>query len=149
MVSTYGILFMGTPHQGCGGVTLGLFLQNLISIFAYTNKKMLVHLEMYSEWLDSRQKLFLPISNNFDTIYFYETYATPLLTGGALLVCSSESSLPRLIFGYQLTVSFRLYRNTRPASQELWALPGLLSQVTTPIWSNSRARRTMVSKMSM
>ena len=40
-VSTYGILFMGTPHQGGEGVTWDILARNLASIFANTNKEFL------------------------------------------------------------------------------------------------------------
>ena len=97
MVSTYGILFMGTPHQGSEGVTWGILARNLVSIFANTNKEILGHLAKNSEWLEYQQALFLPISNQFKTIYFYETYPTPLL-GGGTLVCSSEVLVPEIHF---------------------------------------------------
>ena len=86
-VSTYGILFMGTPHQGSEGVTWGILARNLASIFANTNREILEHLAKNSEWLEYQQALFLPISNEFETIYFYEAYPTPLPGGGSLLVC--------------------------------------------------------------
>ena len=97
MISTYDILFIGTPHQGSEGVTWDRLAQNLASIFANTNNKMLEHLAKNSEWLEYQQRLFLPISNKFETIYFYETYPTPLPGGGTLLVCLSESLVPRLL----------------------------------------------------
>ena len=86
MVSTYGILFMGTPHQGAEGVTWGILASNLASLFANTNSRILEHLAKGSEWLDYQQELLLPISNKFETVYFYETYPTPLPGGGSLLV---------------------------------------------------------------
>ena len=85
-VSTYGILFMGTPHQGGEGVSWGILARNLASVFANTNREILEHLAKNSEWLEYQQALFLPISNQFETIYFYETYPTPLPGGGSLLV---------------------------------------------------------------
>ena len=107
-VSTYGILFMGTPHQGGEGVTWGILARNLASIFVNTNKEILEHLARNSEWLEYQQALFLPISNQFETIYFYETYPTPLPGGGALLVCSCQVLVPGILFGYQLTISFQV-----------------------------------------
>ena len=107
-ISTYGILFMGTPHQGSSGVTWGILAKNLASIFTNTNNEILEHLEMNSEWLEHQQTLFLPISNQFDTIYFYETYPTPLPGGGALHVCSSKDIFSRILLGYELTVFFQI-----------------------------------------
>ena len=85
---------MGTPHQGGEGVTWGILAMNIASIFAKTNKEILKHLAKNSEWLESQQALFLPISNQFETIYFYETYPTPLPGGGSLLVCFSQILVP-------------------------------------------------------
>ena len=79
---------MGTPHQGSEGITWGILARNLASIFVNTNKEILQRLERNSEWLEYQQALFLPISNQFEIIYFYETHPTPLPGGGALLVCS-------------------------------------------------------------
>ena len=81
---------MGTPHQAGEAVTWGILARNLVSIFANTNRETLDHLATNSEWLERQQALFLPISNQFENVYFYETYPTPLPDGGALLVCSSE-----------------------------------------------------------
>ena len=78
---------MGTPHQGGEGVTWGILARNLASIFANTNREILGNLAKNSEWLEYQQALFLPISNQFETVYFYETYPTPLPGGGSLLVC--------------------------------------------------------------
>ena len=90
-VSTYGILFMGAPHQGAEGVTWGMLARNLASIFTNTNGQILEHLAKNSKWLEYQQTLFLPISNQFETVYFYETYPTPLPSGGSLLVCSPQA----------------------------------------------------------
>ena len=104
MVSTYGILFMGTPHQGGQGATWGILAANLASIFVKANRQILEHLGRNSEWLEHQQALFLPISNKFETVYFYETYPTPLPGGGSLLVCS-HVLVPVIPYEYVLTVS--------------------------------------------
>ena len=96
MVSTYGILFMGTPHQGSEGATWGILARNIASIFMNTNKGMLEHLTRNSEWLEYQQAQFVPISNQFETIYFYETHPTPLPGDGELLVSSSKSGVREL-----------------------------------------------------
>ena len=99
---------MGTPHQGGGGVTWGILARNLASIFANTNREILEHLSKNSEWLEYQQALFLPISSRFETVYFYETYPTPLPGGSALLVRFSEVSVPEIPFGYELTILFQI-----------------------------------------
>ena len=99
---------MGTPHQGSEGVTWGILARNLVSIFTNTNKEILGHLAKNSEWLEYQQALFLPISDQFETIYLYETYPTPLLGGGALLVGSSEVLVPEIHLDLTLTISFQV-----------------------------------------
>ena len=99
---------MGTPHQGGEGVTWGVLATNLASVFTKANSEILRHLAKNSEWLEQQQALFLPTSNQFDTIYFYETYPTPLPGGGSLLVCSSQVSVPGVPFGYGLTMTFQV-----------------------------------------
>ena len=109
-VSTYGILFMGTPHQGSDGFTWGILARNLASIFVNTKKEILDHLAKNSEWLEYQQTQYLPISNKFETIFFYETYPTPLPGGGTLLVCSPEVLAPGtwILSGYELTISLQV-----------------------------------------
>ena len=68
----------------------GILVKNIASMFVNTNKGILEHLAKNSEWLEYQQALFLPISNQFETVYFYETYPTPLPGGGSLLVGSSQ-----------------------------------------------------------
>src|SRR5271170_4028519 len=52
--STYGIVFMGTPHQGGEGVAWGKRLVYVASIFAKTNDKLLNVLERDSEILQQQ-----------------------------------------------------------------------------------------------
>ena len=99
---------MGTPHQGGEGVTLGKLATRLASIFTNTNEEILKHLEKNSEWLENQQTLFLPISNQFETIYFYETYPTPLPGGGSVLVCSYQVLVPEVPLRRELTMAFQV-----------------------------------------
>ena len=96
---------MGTPHQGGEGVTWGILATNLASIFAKTNREILEHLAKNSEWLEYQQALFLPISSQFETVYFYETYPTPLPGGGSLLVRFSRVFVLVIPFECELTMS--------------------------------------------
>ena len=134
---------MGTPHQGSEGATWGILARNIASIFVNTNKGMLEHLTRNSEWLEYQQTQFVPISNRFETIYFYETYPTPLPSGGSLLV--SPSGGLRSSCDINRQSCSRWCQSTLPAFQELWVLPRLRWPATTPIWLNSIARRMKVS----
>lgn len=85
-LSTYGILFMGTPHAGGGGVTWGRLALNLASIVKHTNVEYLEVLERHSQWLEQQQVHYNSISSRFDTTFFYETYETPVPGGGTIMV---------------------------------------------------------------
>lgn len=73
MDSTYGILFLGTPHQGAD-VTLGQIAVRIASIGMQTTTRHLSLLETNSEWLEQLQATYLPISGRFKTAFFYEEY---------------------------------------------------------------------------
>lgn len=86
-LSTFGILFMGTPHAGGGGVTWGRLALNLASIVKHTNVEFLDVLERNSQWLEQQQVHYNSISSRFDTTFFYETYETLIPGGGTIMVC--------------------------------------------------------------
>ncbi|KAH8178500.1 hypothetical protein LIA77_00019 [Sarocladium implicatum] len=65
--STYGILFMGTPHQGGNGVQLGRVLANVASLAIPADDRLLKHLERESEWLQQQLGQYTPISGDFVT----------------------------------------------------------------------------------
>lgn len=85
-LSTYGILFMGTPHQGGSGVHLGELMLNVASIFVPTNNAILQHLERDSEWLQQQLGQYAPISSDFVTIFAYEIFPTPVVLGRTIMV---------------------------------------------------------------
>ncbi|KAI6080132.1 hypothetical protein F4821DRAFT_266190, partial [Hypoxylon rubiginosum] len=91
--STYGILFMGTPHQGGNGVQLGRALVNIASIFVAADDRILKHLERDSEWLQQQLGQYGPISSDFVTKFAYETYETPTLLGHRILVVPRASAV--------------------------------------------------------
>lgn len=91
-ISTYGILFMGTPHSGGQGAALGRLAVNIASIWLNTNSQLLRHLESNSEWLDQTQMRYSSISSHFDTKFFYEAKETPTVAGRYLLVGSYPGS---------------------------------------------------------
>ncbi|OCL02321.1 tetratricopeptide repeat domain-containing protein, partial [Glonium stellatum] len=64
-LSTYGIVFMGTPHQGGSGVALGKLMVNIASVFVAADDRLLQHLEQDSEWLQQQLGQYGPISGDF------------------------------------------------------------------------------------
>uniref|UniRef100_A0A0B7KK83 DUF676 domain-containing protein n=1 Tax=Bionectria ochroleuca TaxID=29856 RepID=A0A0B7KK83_BIOOC len=92
-LSTYGILFMGTPHQGGNGVQLGRVLANVASIFISADDRLLKHLERDSEWLQQQLGQYGPISGDFVTKFAYEQYETPTLLGHSILVVPKVSAV--------------------------------------------------------
>jgi len=67
---------MGTPHQGTD-TTLGKLILNIASVVIRTNRKLVGNLEKDGEWLESQARSYLSISDDFDTVYCYETKPTP------------------------------------------------------------------------
>ncbi|CRK14677.1 hypothetical protein BN1708_011202 [Verticillium longisporum] len=86
-LSTYGILFMGTPHQGGNGVQLGRVLANVASLFVAANDRLLKQLEHDSESLQQQLVQFNQISNDFVIKFVYEEYKTPTILGHSIMVC--------------------------------------------------------------
>jgi hypothetical protein len=85
-LSTYGIIFFGTPHQGGNYVSLGKLLVNVASIFRHTSSDLLEHLEKDSEWLETQLEQYKPISADIFTIFCFESYPTTLMSGISLVV---------------------------------------------------------------
>ena len=85
-LSTYGILFMGTPHQGGGGVHLVELMLNVASIFVRISNGILQHLERDSEWLQQQLGQYAPISRDFVTKFAYEMLPTPIALGRKKMV---------------------------------------------------------------
>ncbi|CAN9171071.1 unnamed protein product [Alternaria alternata] len=92
-LSTYGILFMGTSHQGGSGVALGKLMVNVASVFVAADDRLLQHLERDSEWLQQQLGQYGPISSDFVTKYAYEEYATPTVLGQSILVVPRASAV--------------------------------------------------------
>jgi hypothetical protein len=88
-LSTYGIIFLGTPHQGVEGVNLALIILGIQSIYSQTKTSILKHLQRDSEFLQSQLSTYASISGNFDTKFFYEAYPTQII-GGARSIVSLE-----------------------------------------------------------
>jgi hypothetical protein len=91
--STYGIIFMGTPHQGSDSSAWGMRLVDVEFIFIHTNDSLLKNLGKDSEMLQNVLAYYAGISSDFVTKFAYETYATPLATGKAVLVVPKSSAV--------------------------------------------------------
>lgn len=85
-LSTYAVLFLGTPHQGGQGVSIAQAVTKVLSVISHTNSKLLGRLEPNSDWLIDLQTRYNAISQDFRTVYYYETKEMPVLGLGRLLV---------------------------------------------------------------
>ncbi|RYO00079.1 hypothetical protein AA0121_g13434 [Alternaria tenuissima] len=92
-ISTYGVIFMGTPHQGGNGVALGRLMANVASVFAATDDRLLKHLERDSEWLQQQLGQYNPISGDFVTKFAFEEYKTPIKLGYSIMVVPRASAV--------------------------------------------------------
>ncbi|KAF2153440.1 hypothetical protein K461DRAFT_140501 [Myriangium duriaei CBS 260.36] len=92
-LSTIGIIFMGTPHQGGNGVALGTSLTNIASIFVATSDRLLQHLERDSEWLQQQLGQYAPISSSFITKFAFEEYPTKTVLGHSIMVVPRASAI--------------------------------------------------------
>jgi len=90
-LSTYGIIFLGTPHQGSSAADLGQLILRILSLHSPTNVLVAKHLGPNSEKLQEQLSRYQPISGSFDTRFFYEAYETPLI---GLLVPKASAVVP-------------------------------------------------------
>ncbi|KAG9053227.1 hypothetical protein FS842_008484 [Serendipita sp. 407] len=86
LVSTFAILFFGTPHSGANGVQLAEWMGRVLSVCMSTNDRILKALNRDSSELENIQRLYLPASKRINTIFFYEEYPTPIIGGMAELI---------------------------------------------------------------
>lgn len=140
--STYGIFFMGTPHQGGNGVELGKLLLNVASVFVTADDRLIKHLGEQSEWLQQQLGQYGPISRDFVTKFAFEEYETPTIRGHSLLLCFCFSTrYSRLLYR-----SFPKHQQLSPAQPTLSRLP---SMPIIETWSDSNRRRTALTRLSL
>jgi len=81
-LSTCGILFFGTPHRGSdAGATLVPLILNVMSIYTRTDSKLVDSLRPQAEAIQSQLDYYIPISEDFKTVCFYERKETPIKIG--------------------------------------------------------------------
>ena len=72
-LSTYGIIFLGTPHQGTQFASI---LLNIQAITRPVNDALVKHLSRNSEALEQQLSQFMSISKDFVIKFGFETYPT-------------------------------------------------------------------------
>ncbi|KAL1853436.1 hypothetical protein Plec18170_005433 [Paecilomyces lecythidis] len=97
-VSTYGILFLGTPHEGSDIAKWGLLLQNICSAvlpkkFMDSSPQLIKALKSDSETLQNISRLFVDIQPRFRIYFFHETRPTDL-KGTRELIVDERSAAP-------------------------------------------------------
>jgi hypothetical protein len=75
-LSTYGMILLGTPHQGSDAVDFAMQLLRIKSLYSQTNDQVLKDLRRDSPELRAHISNFTSISGRFDTKFFYEAYET-------------------------------------------------------------------------
>ena len=85
-LSTYGVMFFGTPHMGINGVEFQAALTNICRIFVSGNSKLLRTLTRDSDQLRILSDLYTPIARDIKTVIFYEEYETPLVGKMSMMV---------------------------------------------------------------
>ncbi|KAK4218468.1 hypothetical protein QBC37DRAFT_369078 [Rhypophila decipiens] len=100
-VSTYGIIFLGTPHTGSDVATWGRVLQQMSDAvipraFFQTESVLLKTLKKDNETLQSINSHFLDIYQRFRIHMVHENHMTDLKGVGKVLIVDSSSASPQL-----------------------------------------------------
>ncbi|KND93937.1 Kinesin light chain [Tolypocladium ophioglossoides CBS 100239] len=103
-VSTHGIIFMGTPHQGGDGFQLGRLLTDIASVFIAADDLIIENLKRDSEWLQQKLGQYDQISSDFVTAFVYEAYETPTVVGHKILVVPRVAAVPSKANGESFAV---------------------------------------------
>ena len=75
MLSTYGVLFLGTPHLDLGAISFEQTLIQIVSLRSSINVALRQELHQTSQTLQIQLRLYTPLGVGFKTIFFYETLA--------------------------------------------------------------------------
>lgn len=99
-VSTYGILFLGTPHNGSDIARWGALLQNICSAvlpkrFLETSPHLVKALRTNNETLQNINSLFAEIMGRFHVYFFHESRSTDV-KGSREVIVDESSAAPYL-----------------------------------------------------
>ena len=90
---------MGTPHQSTSA-TLGNLFFKVASLGIKTNWSFIQDLKQGCDLLEDQMRSYLPISDDFDTIYCYETRPTPPLSevvSFLFCLCIASVNVPKVV----------------------------------------------------
>jgi len=85
-LSTYAVMFFGTPHAGANGAKFQAALTKICRIFWPGSSRLLRYLTPDSNHLRDLSELYVPISQDFKTFFFHEAYRTQLISGMSIMV---------------------------------------------------------------
>lgn len=119
-LSTFSILFFGTPHQGSDLASWGSLLLRVAEIYYHTDDRLVRHLRSNSESIESGLAEFASIANSILIKYFYETFPTPIKAGGSIMVsyANSDCSVANFIRLLKSHLRYPRQQTSNPSIQE-------------------------------
>lgn len=101
-LSTFSILFFGTPHQGSDVATWGKIVLSIAGIYSHTDDRLVQHLRSNSESIESGLGEFASIANSILIKYFFETLPTPVIAGRFMMVSRNNLECSTADHGIQI-----------------------------------------------